>query len=144
MIRPFLLEAEVVLYLIVALFLILISAVLLYSIGASFVRTLFEKGMAAEVVAVKVVRTLGNLLLVLMLAEILYTVRISITEHTLVPQPFLIVGLIAGIRRILVISAEIPRPEEIPTEVYHKILLEMGVLTLFILVTAISFFLLKK
>ncbi len=41
---------------------------------------------------------------VFMLVEILHTVRISIRSHTLVTEPFLIVGLIATIRRILVIT----------------------------------------
>jgi hypothetical protein len=39
-----------------------------------------------------------------MLVEILHTVRISIRSHILVTEPFLIVGLIATIRRILVIT----------------------------------------
>ena len=47
-----------------------------------------------------------HLLVVLMLVEILHTVRISIHSHTLITEPFLIVGLIASIRRILVITLE--------------------------------------
>src|SRR6266576_1528399 len=43
-------------------------------------------------------------LLVLGLVEILHTVRISIRSHILVTEPFLIVGLIATIRRMLVIT----------------------------------------
>ncbi len=41
-----------------------------------------------------------------MLVEILHTVRISIRSHVLVTEPFLVVGLIASIRRILVITLE--------------------------------------
>jgi hypothetical protein len=51
-------------------------------------------------------RVLYQLLVVLMLVEILYTVRLSIRSHTLVTEPFLVVGLIASIRRILVITLE--------------------------------------
>jgi hypothetical protein len=51
-------------------------------------------------------RVLDQLLVVLMLVEILYTVRLSIRSHTLVTEPFLVVGLIASIRRILVITLE--------------------------------------
>ena len=43
---------------------------------------------------------------VLMLVEILHTVRISIRSHFLVTEPFLVLGLIAAIRRILVITLE--------------------------------------
>jgi len=45
-------------------------------------------------------------LVVLMLVEILHTVRVSIRSHILVTEPFLVVGLIASIRRILVITLE--------------------------------------
>ncbi|MDQ6707516.1 MAG: phosphate-starvation-inducible PsiE family protein, partial [Acidobacteriota bacterium] len=38
--------------------------------------------------------------------EILHTVRTSIHSHTLVTEPFLVVGLIASIRRMLVITLE--------------------------------------
>ncbi len=41
-----------------------------------------------------------------MLVEILHTGRISIRSHVLVTEPFLVVGLIASIRRILVITLE--------------------------------------
>jgi len=39
-----------------------------------------------------------------MIVEILYTVQVSFSEHALVPEPFLIVGLIATIRRLLVLT----------------------------------------
>src|SRR5258708_5460340 len=49
---------------------------------------------------------IDRLLLVLMLVELLHTVRISIRSHTLVIEPFLIVGLIAIIRRTLVLTLQ--------------------------------------
>jgi hypothetical protein len=56
--------------------------------------------------ATQTLRVLNELLIVLMLVEILHTVRISIRSHVLVTEPFLVVGLIASIRRVLVISLE--------------------------------------
>lgn len=56
--------------------------------------------------ALLVLRVLDQLLVVLMLVEILHTVRISIRSHVLVTEPFLVVGLIASIRRILVITLQ--------------------------------------
>jgi uncharacterized membrane protein (DUF373 family) len=44
---------------------------------------------------------LDRALLVLILVEIVYTVVLSLREHRLVAQPFIVVGLIAVIRRIL-------------------------------------------
>ncbi|HXJ43437.1 MAG TPA: phosphate-starvation-inducible PsiE family protein [Bryobacteraceae bacterium] len=49
---------------------------------------------------------LDQLLLVLMVVEILHTVRTSLRSHTLITEPFLVVGLIAAIRRMLVITLE--------------------------------------
>jgi len=49
---------------------------------------------------------LNDLLIVLMMVELLHTVRISIRWHYLVTEPFLVVGLIATIRRILVVTLE--------------------------------------
>src|SRR5579885_3222132 len=50
---------------------------------------------------------LDELLLVLMLIELLHTVRISIRTQALTVAPFLIVGLIATIRRVLVITMQV-------------------------------------
>lgn len=49
---------------------------------------------------------IDRLLFVLMMVEILHTVHASIRSGTLLCQPFLTVGLIACIRRILVITLE--------------------------------------
>jgi hypothetical protein len=48
-------------------------------------------------------RVLNELLIVRMLAQILHTARISSRSDVLVAEPFLVVGLIASIRRILVL-----------------------------------------
>lgn len=46
---------------------------------------------------------LDRVLLVLILVEIVHTVVLSLRAHTLVPQPFIVVGLVAVIRKILFI-----------------------------------------
>ena len=53
-----------------------------------------------------IVDLLDQILLILMVVEILYTVQVSFREHTLSPEPFLVVGLIAAVRRVLIITAE--------------------------------------
>src|SRR5439155_3452115 len=63
-------------------------------------------GLSHWTIAAQTLRVLNELLIVLMLVEILHTERISIRSHVLVTEPFLVVGLIASIRRILVISLE--------------------------------------
>ena len=48
-------------------------------------------------------KVLDRVLLVLILVEIVYTVVLSLRAHRLVAQPFIVVGLIAVIREILVV-----------------------------------------
>lgn len=50
---------------------------------------------------------LDNGLLLFIIAELLHTVRATIQERTLVVEPFLIVGLIAAVRRLLLITAQL-------------------------------------
>jgi uncharacterized membrane protein (DUF373 family) len=77
---------------------------------------------------------IDRLLFVLMLVEILNTVQASIRTRTLVCEPFLVVGLIACIRRILVITLEtsqITRPDHWQAEnasLLWASMVELGVL----------------
>src|SRR5580692_4876117 len=48
-------------------------------------------------------KLLDDVLLVLIVVEIVYTVVLSLRAHRLVAQPFIVVGLIAVIRRILLV-----------------------------------------
>jgi uncharacterized membrane protein (DUF373 family) len=49
------------------------------------------------------VNLLGRVLLVLILIEIVHTVVLSLRAHHLVAKPFIIVGLVAVIRKVLVV-----------------------------------------
>lgn len=97
-----------------------------------------------------VLRVLDQLLVVLMLVEILHTVRISIRSHTLVTEPFLVVGLIASIRRILVITLEAATLTKDGkwsgdgASVFHASMIELGLLGLLVLVLVISITLLRR
>ena len=86
-----------------------------------------------------------------MLVEILHTVRISIRSHVLVMEPFLVVGLIASIRRILVITLEaatLTKEGTWTTEgasgIFHSSMVELGLLGLLILVFVVSITLLRR
>lgn len=61
---------------------------------------------AAHSLAQGILTALDRLLLSLMVIEILHTVRISVRSLVLSAEPFLIVGLIAAIRRILVLTLQ--------------------------------------
>ena len=57
------------------------------------------------------IEILDSVLLVMMTMEIVYTVAISLEAHALVAEPFLIIGAIAAIRRMLVITATSSKDE---------------------------------
>lgn len=72
---------------------------------------------------------LDRILLILMIVEILYTVRVSFREHTLVPEPFLLVGLIATMRRLLVLTAEFATLGDQGEAAFKSAMLELALLT---------------
>jgi len=89
------------------------------------------------------IEILDSVLLVMMTMEIVYTVTVSIESHILQAEPFLIVGAIAAIRRMLVITAESTRLESQPA-LFQSTLMELGLLAFTILVIAISITILRR
>jgi uncharacterized membrane protein (DUF373 family) len=84
-------------------------------------------GAGAPVSAI--IDLLDRALLVLMIVELLYTVQVSFREHALVPEPFLVVGLIAVTRRILVLTAEFSHLVDKPDVAFRKAMIEIALLT---------------
>jgi hypothetical protein len=71
-------------------------------------------------------------------------VQVSFREHTLVAEPFLIVGLIAAIRRVLILTAEFSKPAEVVEATFRNAMFELGLLTVLILALVFSLFLVKR
>lgn len=126
---------EDVIYIIVALLLTASAILLIYNEFISF-----PEFFKAENQVQTIIEIISKTLLLVMVLEILYTVRITIKEHVLCSEPFLIVGLIAAIRRILIISVETAYFQE-KISMY---MLEIGVLSGMILVFVVSIVLLKR
>ena len=89
-------------YLVVAALLLLAAAFLV----VSGVRDAVNELVTAEDPVQIVLTLLDKGLLLFMVAELLHTVRITVNERALAAEPFLIVGLIAGIRRVLILTAQ--------------------------------------
>ncbi|HEX2441812.1 MAG TPA: phosphate-starvation-inducible PsiE family protein [Methylomirabilota bacterium] len=136
--RAFTLVEDAV-YLGVGLLLAASAIALLISSGISFVRSVLDGALAARVVGL-----LDQVLLVFMIVEILYTVQVSFREHALVPEPFLIVGLIAGIRRVLVLTAEFGDLLERGNDAFVHAMLELGLLTVMIVALVIALVLVRR
>lgn len=115
-----------------------VSAVgLLISTAVSFGIKIFAGDLIANIVPL-----LDRILLILLIVELLYTVQVSFREHAVTPEPFLLVGLIAAIRRVLVLTAEFggagagaPSPQLVP---------ELAVLSALIVAIALSLFVLRR
>ncbi len=108
--------------------LIVAMVALLISASTEFVRTLGGDLKSGTL------RLLDSVLLVMMLVEILGTISISLRQHTLAPEQFLIIGIIAAIRRMLVITAEqtelLHEPETFKLVLWELLLLGMLVIVL--------------
>ena len=89
-------------------------------------------------------RALDSLLLVLMIVELLHTIRLFIVEHALVPEPFLIVALIAGVRRMLILTTEASQYIQTKPEQFRMAMIEMGLLVVSFLVIAGAILLLRQ
>jgi uncharacterized membrane protein (DUF373 family) len=84
---------------------------------------------------------LDVILLVLMVVELAYTVLLSLRGSVLMAEPFLIVGLIAVIRRILVITVGEVGPSGSSVS---RNATELGILTGVVIVFVFSIFLLRR
>jgi hypothetical protein len=115
------------------------ALVLLGSVALSLAQAIMSANLTEKIVGL-----LDQSLLILMIVEILYTLQVSFREHVLVAEPFLIVGLIAAIRRVLLLTAEFSKPAEIVEAAFRNVMLELGILTGLILTLVFSLFLLRR
>jgi uncharacterized membrane protein (DUF373 family) len=101
--------------------------------------------LLAGSLAENIVQLLDRLLLILLVIEVMYTVQVSFREHSLAPEPFLIVGLIAVVRRLLVLTAELPRIlEKADPAMFRQVSIELAVLALMIVALVASLVLLRR
>jgi uncharacterized membrane protein (DUF373 family) len=116
---------EMLIYITGALFLVAAAVIVL----GDAVSALWKGPSTAARAAV----ILDRVLLVFVIVEVLHTVRFVVTRHRLQAEPFLIVALIAGVRRILVITAG---TEPVPR---RDTLLELGLLILLLFAASAGF-----
>ncbi len=85
-----------------------------------------------------VLQILDGLLLISMLAEIMQMVKISVMQRRLSSEPFLIVGLISVVRRVLIITAEgsrvISGDLQVKERAFELMMIELAILALLLIV----------
>ncbi|MES4893068.1 phosphate-starvation-inducible PsiE family protein [Streptomyces sp. NPDC096012] len=89
-------------HLVVAAILVLLAGLLTVGLVHDVIRSI-QGPYRAETI---VLSALDNSLVLFIVAELLHTVRLTIRNQTLDAEPFLVVGLIAGIRKVLIATAE--------------------------------------
>ncbi len=98
----------------------------------------FEEGVLATVLTV-----LDRVLLVFIFVELLDTVRVTVRERGIfIAEPFLLVGLIAVVRRILLLTAELEQVAS--TEKLQSMLIELGVMTGLVIVLTLALYLTRR
>ncbi len=89
------------------------------------------------------IQLLDRILLVLMVAEVVYTIGRITRTQMLEVAPFLIVGTIAAVRRILIITAETTGHFKIDDPTFQAAMAEMVVLAFMIFLFAVAMRLLR-
>jgi uncharacterized membrane protein (DUF373 family) len=87
------------------------------------------------------VLVLDRVLMVLIIAEIAGTLRNVLLYHEIAAEPFLFIGLIASVRRILMVTAAVEQPHS--SEDLNRLMLELGALGLLVIGIAAAIFLLR-
>jgi uncharacterized membrane protein (DUF373 family) len=138
--RPFVYQAGIAwaqsgIYVVVAA--LLVAAAALTLVGT--VVDVFE-GKDSQPIADTGVFILDRVLLLFIIAELLYTLRLVDIGGRILVEPFLLIGLIAVVRRILVVAAEIEHREGEITDFVVEIAAFAGLA----FVLALSIFVLRR
>ena len=141
--RPFDLQAgiaraEVWIYLLIGVLLVVAAGLTLAGTVADVVR-----GSRSRDVSDLGVFLLERILLIFIIAELLYTLRLVDFGGRILVEPFLFIGLIAVVRRILVITAEAEAGGTSTRDV-TGFLVEIGALGVLTLALAVSIHLLRR
>lgn len=129
-------QAEHVVYYVAAAFL-LVTIVLVFIGAVRDVVQVFEAGLLETSLAV-----LDSVLLVFIFAELLSTISTIVREREIVAEPFLLIGMIAVVRRILSVTVSIE--ESLGTPRFDDLIVELGVLTALVVALAAALYFTRR
>lgn len=127
---------EDVIYVGIAILLTISAAALLVSAASGL--TQVRDTATTEVVLL----VLDRLLLVFIVVELLFAVRVILGKREVVAEPFLVVGIIASIKEIIVLSVEAAKYVD-QDKKFENAILEVGVLGVLVLLLAIAAIILR-
>ncbi len=114
--------SQQVVYFGVTLILLVAIGMLFVSVGASLL-AVFEVDPLQTTLAI-----LDRVLLITIFVELLITIEVIVRERQIVAEPFVLIGLVAVVRRILLVTAEAGQSVDEP-EKFLNLVTELGVLT---------------
>lgn len=132
--RRWLIIADDFIHIAVALFL-LISA--LFILGRTALH--FEEISTHSILAV-----INDVLFVLIIMEILWTVIRFLGRKSFSLGSFLIIGIIGSIRRMLMVEAHMSMGGEVSTEKFYHYMMEMGLSTVTVFILIVAYYLVAK
>lgn len=129
-------RVERVVYYGAALFLLGTIGLIFFSAGKSFLEI-------AEIGALQVsLEVLDKILLIFIFAELLGTITTIVRDNEIRAEPFLLIGLIAVVRRILAVTVSIER--SLGTPEFMSLLYELGVLTVLVIALAGALYFIRR
>ena len=130
--------AENVIYCLVSLVLVAAAVVLLATTAYDLITTLGDDVPEA------VRETLDALLLVFILVELLSATRETMNQRKIVAEPFLLVGIIASIKEIVLLTLESKDVLETNNEAFDNAMTEIGILAGVIVLLSLASFLVRR
>ena len=100
-------------------------------------------GVSEAGVLKTVLDVLDRVLLAFIFVELLDTIRVTVTERGIfIAEPFLLVALIAVVRRILLLTAGLEQAESM--EAFQSMLVELGVMTGLVIVLTLALYFARR
>jgi len=130
---------ELVLYAAVGLLLGVAGVLILVGTVSGLARGIGNGDSAVDVA----IFVLDRVLLALIVGELLYTLRFVVRTHEIAVEPFLYIGIIAVVRRILIVTAQFERSPQTGRALTNT-LLEFGLLGLLVPALAVAVFLVRR
>jgi len=129
--------SQQVVYFGVTLILLVAIGMLFVSVGASLL-AVFEVDPLQTTLAI-----LDRVLLITIFVELLITIEVIVRERQIVAEPFVLIGLVAVVRRILLVTAEAGQSVDDP-EKFLNLVTELGVLTALVISLAAALYVARR
>ncbi len=86
----------------------------------------------------------NDLLLIIILLELFRTIIRFLQTDVITLEPFLNIGIIASVRRVLTAGAELGHLTEVPKDIFERYLMDIGLHVLIVLVLTIATYLIHR